>query len=239
MRLLSANKNVNMKITKLYPVILLMLVVLVSCINSKTKEQKPEILKDPMRISESYLDSLDKDFQKQYEKGHLPGFALSIFTSEKILFQKGYGFANIEDKKEMNIQTVQGVASISKTLIAVSLMKTIELNKISLGDNINEILPFKVINPDFEHIPITIQQLATHTSSISDEGNYDKAYVFEEALNKEKFPKAWGEYIDIYNKNSSMQMEDYLERVFRKGGEWETDKNFIKAKPEQSMSIVI
>ncbi|MFT6961710.1 MAG: CubicO group peptidase (beta-lactamase class C family) [Flammeovirgaceae bacterium] len=90
---------------------------------------------------------------------------------------------------------------------------------------------FKVINPYHKNIPITIRQLATHTSSINDEGNYNKAYIFEEELDKKEFPEAWGKYIDMYNKNTPMEMKDFLEKVFKEGGDWETKKNFIEAKP--------
>jgi CubicO group peptidase (beta-lactamase class C family) len=58
-------------------------------------------------------------------------------------------------------------------------MKAIELGKISLEDDINEILPFKVINPYHNNIPITIRQLVNHTSSINDGGNYNKVYIFD------------------------------------------------------------
>lgn len=182
-------------------------------------------------VSFNYKDSLDQLLSKEYKKGHLPGFALAVFTTDSIYFSKGYGYADKAQQKRMNDQTVQGIASISKTLIAVSLMKAVEENLMNLDDPINELLPFEVTHPNYKEVPITIRQLATHTSSISDEGNYDKAYIFQELINKKQFPEVWGKYIDIYNANKDMPMKTFLKKVFDKESDWVTDKNFIAAKP--------
>lgn len=180
----------------------------------------------------NYLDSLTIDLQGEYEKGHLPGFVASVFTSDSIYFMHGFGYADLDEKRPINEHTIQSIASISKTLIAVALMKAVEDDVIGLNDEINTILPFKVINPNHKDKPITIRQLATHTSSISDDGNYDKAYVFSEHLDKGKFQEAWAKYIDIYNTNDYMPFDVYLQKVF--AGDWQTTDNFLEDEPGTS-----
>ena len=178
-----------------------------------------------------YQDSLNKILEREFNLGHLPGFVSSVFTKDSIYFMKGYGFSTISNKKPYTQNTIQGVASISKTLIGVALMKAVEDKMLTLDDEINAILPFQVTNPNYPKIPITLRQLATHTSSILDDGNYDKAYIFSEKLDANKFSPAWEKYIKIYNKNKSMPMEDFLNKVFT---EWKTEKNFSSEKPGTS-----
>jgi len=53
-----------------------------------------------------------------------------------------------------------------------------------LDGPINKYLPFKIINTYFSNSPITIRQLATHTSSIKDPPKYEKnGYVLKEKDN--------------------------------------------------------
>ncbi len=197
------------------------------CSNGDKPKQKISIQKELGVL----LDTLNDEFQKIYNNGHLPGFALSIFTKDSIFYKKGFGYADIDRNQKYKCNTVQGIASISKTLIAVCLMKAVEQDFISLDQDINDILPFKVINPHYKDSPITIRQLATHTSSITDEGNYDKAYVFSATLQKSEFPEAWHKYLDIYNSNSHLSMQKFFYEIFSKSGKWSTDKNFLNQEP--------
>ncbi len=179
----------------------------------------------------SFVDSLDADFDEYLEKGHLPGFAISIFIKDEVFYQKGFGFADVENKKLMNENTIQNIASISKTMISVSLMRAVEENKISLDDEINQILPYKIQHPKYQNTPITIRQLATHTSSISDDKNYNRAYIFSSPLQKKTFPEAWEKYIDIYHKNQPMPMDQFLEKIFSPKKKWNSAENFTSAQP--------
>lgn len=178
-----------------------------------------------------YKDSLDQIFTSFQNQGHLPGFSVSIFTAHSTFFQKGYGYADIEEKRPMTTKTVQGIASISKTLIAVCLMHAVEKELVRLDDPINKFLPFKVTHPLFPNIPITLKQLANHTSGISDDGSYDYAYIFSEPLDTSQFPKAWAKYITVYNQNEDMTMEAYLKDVFSTEGKWYSNQNFTSKAP--------
>ncbi|MBN4683912.1 beta-lactamase family protein, partial [Pandoraea nosoerga] len=91
---------------------------------------------------------------------------------------KGFGYADVASKRPYTPQTVQPIGSISKTLIGVALMKGVERGWFTLDDDIDTLLPFPVRNPDFPDKPITLRQLATHTSGIVDrEAVYEAGYV--------------------------------------------------------------
>src|SRR5215471_18573598 len=121
---------------------------------------------------------LDQKLSEIAARKHLPGFAVAVVSQNEVLFQKGYGLSDIERRAPFEPQSLQNVASVSKTLIGVSLMQLVEQGKIKLGDDINTYLPFKVINPYFPGDGITIRHLATHTSTLKDTNDFwDKDYL--------------------------------------------------------------
>jgi CubicO group peptidase (beta-lactamase class C family) len=109
---------------------------------------------------------------------HIPGLAAAIIKNGKIAWSKGYGWANIKQQLAMSpLETVQNIASVSKTVTATAVMQLWEQNKFQLDDDINAYLPFTVRNPSYPDEPITFQQLLTHRSSIKDGSAYGKSYT--------------------------------------------------------------
>ena len=212
---------------KLMNVLLILVVIIYS---SCTQKQKSDPLVAQSSRFASITDSLERDLQIYNEKEVLPGFSVSLFTADEIIYQKAFGYADLEAKKPLTTKTLQGIASISKTFVGVSAMKAIEEGKLELDQEINSILPFTVENPYHKDIPITIRHLATHASSISDGGNYHRSYIFSEDLNLDDFPKSWEEYLQKYSNNSDISLETYLNNVFD-DDIWGTDENYFKEAP--------
>ncbi len=123
-------------------------------------------------------EKLDEKLRELQVKSGFPGFAVAIVNENGTLYQNGFGFADVKSKTPYTTRTIQPVGSVSKTVIGAALMKAVEMKLFSLETNVNEILPFKIYNPNFPKAEITIKQLATHTSSIVDrEEIYEKTYI--------------------------------------------------------------
>jgi CubicO group peptidase (beta-lactamase class C family) len=60
------------------------------------------------------------------------------------------------------------IASISKLFVAIAIMQLRDKCLLQLDDSVDLFYPYKIINPYFKEIPITIKMLLTHTSSLSD-----------------------------------------------------------------------
>ncbi len=118
-------------------------------------------------------DSIDVFIKKRMEQYHIPGIAACVVKGGKIEWSNAYGLANIANKIPFTTDAIMNVASISKTITATAIMKLWEKGKIKLDEDINAYLPISIRNPNFPDIPITIQQLLTHTSSINDGSAYD------------------------------------------------------------------
>lgn len=124
-----------------------------------------------------------------YNSKKMGGFAVSVFTKDSILYSNGFGFADIEKGIPYTTKTQQYIASISKTSIGISLLKAQELGLLKITDPINTHLPFKVKNPSFSDSEITIEYLATHTSSLNyNEAVVESLYIEDSLKNKELQP---------------------------------------------------
>ncbi len=179
------------------------------------------------QISNTSTINLTKRLNEILDQGHINGFAVAIVNQDSNLYVEGFGFADIKVNKKYAKNTVQNIASISKTFIGIALLKAQELGKLNLNDPINKHLPFKVVNPFFPNDPITIRQLASHTSSITDPAKYEqKGYVLKDKNNGG---------LKINNNfrqpDEFMELEVYLNKILHKNGDWYRKKTFLNHKP--------
>jgi len=206
-----------------YILTLLTISMLISC------KDKPHAVE--ARQQSLQADSLEMALNAINETGALPGFAVSIFTSDSILYQKGFGYSDLESKKTYSVNDVQIVASITKTLTGVALMKTVEDGLLELDMDINEILPFKISNPYYPEEKISLRMLAAHTSSISDDNKFDEGYRFDSPLLEEEFPERHKPFLENLNKTEDMSLGEFLKRKLHKEGIWYENDIFLNAKP--------
>jgi CubicO group peptidase (beta-lactamase class C family) len=177
--------------------------------------------------SSSINEQLTQDLLSIYAQNHIVGFSVAIVNQDKILYTKGFGYSDKLKNKAYTENTIQNIASISKTFIGISLLKAQELGKLNLDDPINNYLPFEVINPKFPNTAITIRHLATHTSSIIDPSRYGKnGYVLKEINNNGKKINS-----NFRPSNELMTYDEFLKKILSKYGEWYKKKYFLKKKP--------
>ncbi len=110
------------------------------------------------------------------QQSSLPGFAVAVVSREAVLYQQGFGHADLQTRRPYTEDTLQNVGSVSKTVVGVAIVKAIELGYFGLDTEINSILPFRVAHPHGGGA-ITVRHLVTHTSSIvDDEDIYGHSY---------------------------------------------------------------
>lgn len=117
--------------------------------------------------------SLDKFAAALIEEDAIPGMAIAVVKDGKVVHMQGYGFANASTRRPMTPDTPMNIASISKPILGIVLLQLRDRGLLDLDANVNALLPFRVENRHAQGVPITIRQLATHTSSIGD--YYDTA----------------------------------------------------------------
>jgi CubicO group peptidase (beta-lactamase class C family) len=94
-----------------------------------------------------------------------PGVAIAVQRDGKLVYSKGFGYADMEQNAKITPLTVFHIASVSKQFTAFAIATLADQGKINLDDDIRKYLPEL---HDFG-TPITVRQLAHHTSGLRDQ----------------------------------------------------------------------
>jgi CubicO group peptidase (beta-lactamase class C family) len=109
---------------------------------------------------ENFFDSI---VMEKLNENNIPGAVISVVKDSKIVFAKGYGYANVEKQQFADPNTsLFRIASITKLFTWTAVMQLVEEGKIDLDKDINEYLDFQIPNAFPE--PITMKDLMTHTA---------------------------------------------------------------------------
>lgn len=105
---------------------------------------------------------------------NIPGLSAVVVYDQQILWSKGFGFADVERRILATPQTIYRVASITKLFTATMLMQLRDAGKVGLEDPVIQYVPELQLRSRFaDSPPITLLQLATHTSGLSREAPMD------------------------------------------------------------------
>lgn len=177
-------------------------------------------------------DSLTSELEALRNQGHFIGFGVGIVNGKGTLYQHGFGFADAQAHKPYGIHTIQNIASVSKTLVGLALLKAQELGRLNLDDSVNKYLPFRVVNPAFPQVPITLRHLATHTSSIRDNDFYfSKNYYLKPGQNVSGLPLTFEDEQTLIPADSAVALPVFLKAVLTLQGKWYQPKGFLARRP--------
>jgi len=101
-----------------------------------------------------------------------PGCALAVVKDGHIVYEHGYGMANLELDIAITPQSVFDIGSVSKQITAMAILLLAQDHKLSLDDDIRRYLPEM---PDYGST-ITIRHMLHHTSGLR---NYDDLFDLE------------------------------------------------------------
>jgi len=108
---------------------------------------------------ETFLDGF---VPLQLEQDDIAGATISIVKDGKLLFAKGYGYADVEKKRPVVADaTLFRPGSVSKLFTWTAVMQLAEQKKINLDSDVNAYLDFKI--PEAFGKPVTVKNLLTHT----------------------------------------------------------------------------
>lgn len=114
-------------------------------------------------ITAPYSDEIDLLFSQRDQPG-TAGLIIAVLRNGKVVHQRGYGVANIEDDIPFTPNTVLRLGSTSKHMTATCILILENREKLSLDDDIRKFIPEL---PDYG-ISVTIRHLLTMTSGFPD-----------------------------------------------------------------------
>ena len=148
---------------KIVYVILFVLFLLPACQPVQTT-QTDMVTIDPVDLARF----ADKFFAKQMDKLDIPGVVFIFVQDDEVIYAKGYGFANLEQKTPMDAaNTVVRIGSISKSFVATAVMQLVEQGKLDLHADVNQYLTTFQLE-DIYPEPVTLAHLLTHTAGFED-----------------------------------------------------------------------
>jgi CubicO group peptidase (beta-lactamase class C family) len=166
----------------------------------------------PQRAVDNPAGQRDAFIAQRMEESGIIGLGAAIILDQKVVWMKGYGFADKARAIPFTPETVMNIGSISKTFTGAALMGAVQEGKLSLDEDINTYLPFKVINPHQPNAMITLRHLATHTSGIS-----DRLSVYRDSYH--------------YGDDSPQPLGEFLQGYFVPGGADYSADNFLNVRP--------
>lgn len=180
---------------------------------------------------QNYADTLDNRITDIFKGSGLPGLSVSVVDANSVLFSKGYGFANKKESIPYKPNTTQSIASVSKTFIALALMKTIEEGHFTLETPVNELLPFEVNNPHFSQDTIRVKHLAAHTSGVVDGDAYwrEGFYLLElPEFDQRTYTEGERDFFQMILPNKRIDDDIFLNEYLRPDGKWYTTDHFSR-----------
>ena len=118
------------------------------------------------------LENMDNILSEAVNEHKLPGLAVGIIKDGELLYTRGMGYVDLENRVPVTEETVFRIGSISKTFTVAGIMQLYEQGKLGLDDPVNDYLKdYKVLHDDPNAPPVTFRHMITHTSGIGETRN--------------------------------------------------------------------
>jgi CubicO group peptidase (beta-lactamase class C family) len=131
---------------------------------------------------------IDAMVSGEFARSPMGSLTVGVVSGDKLVWTKSYGDAESVISLTANQDTVYRIGSITKMFTATMLEQLVEAGKVELTDPVEKYFPEvnRVQKSYKDAPPITLLQLATHTSGLSREPDHTATYVTGE-------PEAWKE----------------------------------------------
>ncbi len=137
-------------------------------------------------LSKTKIDRLESFIKRQMRLGKIPGMAVAVVQDDRVVYRRGFGFANTGRKQPVTPETMFELGSTSKAFTALGILYLAEKGLLDTHDPVKKYIPWfqmtkrkKMVDPTLESLnrwfpcfyvtqntDITIEQLLHHTSGI-------------------------------------------------------------------------
>ena len=144
-----------------------------------------------LEASDEIATPFDEEMERFMRERKVPGGALAVVKDRRLVFAKGYGFADRDKQTPVQPQSLFRIASISKSITAVAIMRLMQDGKLSLDAKMLDLIqiePLLESGKEFDerHRAITVRHLLQHT------GGWDRGKSFDPMFRPVKIAEATG-----------------------------------------------
>ncbi|MGI6528404.1 MAG: serine hydrolase domain-containing protein [Clostridia bacterium] len=133
----------------------------------------------PLEEFKRYINERIPHLMKQYG---IPGCSIALVKDFKLTWTESYGYADVENRRVLTVDTPMSVQSITKPVTAWGVIKLVEKGLVDLDAPVSQYLTsWKFPKSDYPVKKITVRQLLSHTSGMP-LGDFTKIYSLDEVM---------------------------------------------------------
>ncbi len=126
---------------------------------------------DPRVVSALKLVEVWVEGQSDFQ--NIPGVSAGIVYDQKLIWSRGFGFADLERKEPASPTTIYSICSISKLFTSIAVMQLREMGKLSLDEPVRTYLSWFKINDKYPDAPeVTLRGILTHSAGLPREAAF-------------------------------------------------------------------
>src|ERR1700683_5131371 len=134
----------------------------------------------------SKLQGFDSYMEQTLKDWNTPGIGVGIVVNDKLVFAKGYGYRDYENKLPFTPTTLVQIASNSKLFTAVSAGMLVEEGKLTWDKPIRQLVPSIQFYNDELNNTVTLHDMLSHRTGIT---RHDTIWYKSEFTRKELFDR--------------------------------------------------
>lgn len=115
----------------------------------------------PDPLDDATVAKIEAIIQQAMTVYPIPGFAMCIVKDGQVVYSKGFGFADLASKRPVTPQSLLLQASVTKSLVAMAILRLAEQGKIDLDEPVTTYLPYFTM-ADERYKAITVRMLLSH-----------------------------------------------------------------------------
>ena len=183
------------------------------------------------------------------------GWARVSFDKHGVTDAKAGGVADMATGRPMTVDDPARIASVSKLVVSIAVMRLVEQGKLDLDADVSQVLGRKLRNPAFPDTPITLRLLLSHRSSLTDTIDYvlpldaDMLAVLDDpkAWDADHAPGTWFHYTNfnfpvvasVMEKATGERFDRLMDRLVLKPLAIDGCYNWASCSPERAARAVV
>lgn len=114
----------------------------------------------------------NRAIQEVMDEYNAVGMAAVVVKDGQVIYDNAFGYKDLYQQIPLTTSHLMRIASISKSFTATGLLQLMEQGRLSLDDDISDLIGFQIRNPHHPDVPITLRMVLSHTASFRDKEDY-------------------------------------------------------------------
>ncbi|MGJ8678966.1 serine hydrolase domain-containing protein [Paraglaciecola sp.] len=173
---------------------------------------------------EKRLTALSLALETQRVEHHIPGMAMAIVKDGKVILSKGFGLANIKEKKPVTPKSIFAIGSTTKAFTATLTGMLVDENKLDWDTLLTEYLPDYQFKQKGKSLDITLRDALSHRSGYARNdilwvnGLVTRKEILKDATQAQK----WSPFRKKFNYNNVMYLAAGMATAKRAETNWDS-----------------